>query len=386
MRLWAKVGILGAAIGLLWGQEEPGPSRLVVYEELIDRFFAIRYWSSPAQIARPETTLYLKASGKVPGLQRFSSLQALYLSDLEELDLPTLVAEVKRSCPKLKVLALEDCDIEDISPLLELSLEGLLLDDNPIRDFSPLSRMGKLQFLSLARTPLQELGQISRISSLQALDLSETRVSDLSPLSQLPKLRMISLFRCTAVRDLKILLGFAGNLELLNISHVQPEAVRPLVLELGRFTRLRVLQAQGIIQEGAAIAALSSLGQIEELTLGQNPAIQDLSFVRLLRRLLYLDVHRCNVRDLSPLAGLPYLVKLSIGKNQITSIAPLTQCPRLAYLYCYENPIQDWEKLAEIPSLQYVMLGARDLPPERLRALREQLRRKGVQVDVPGVR
>lgn len=158
------------------------------------------------------------------------------------------------------------------------------------------------------------------------------------------------------------------------------------MLELGRFTQLRVLQAQGIIQEGSVIAALSALGQIEELTLGQNPAIQDLNFVRLLRRLLYVDVHRCNVRDLSPLAGLPYLVKLSIGKNQITSIAPLTQCPRLAYLYCYENPIQDWEKLLEIPNLQYVMLAARDLPPERLRVLREQLRRKGVQVDVPGVR
>lgn len=385
MRLWAKVGILWAAGLTLWAQEEGASSRLVVYEELVERFFEIRYWSHPTQVGRPETTLYLEASEAVPNLQRFSNLRALYLSGIEELDLPALVAQIKRHCPKLKVLAVEDCEIEDITPLTELSLEGLVLDDNPIEDFSPLTRLGKLQFLSVARTPLAELSLISRLSNLQALDLSETRISNLTPLSQLPKLRMLSLFRCTAVRDFGAVLRLSG-LELLNISHVQPEAVRPLVLELGHFTQLRVLQAQGVIQESAAIAAIGSLGQLEELTLGQNPAITDLSFVRLLRRLLYLDVHRCSVRDLSPLAGLPYLVKLSIGKNQITSIAPLTQCPRLAYLYCYENPIQDWEKLAEIPSLQYVMLSSRDLPPERLRALREQLRRKGVQVDVPGAR
>lgn len=367
---------------LLWAQEETAPGRLVVYDELVERFFSIRYWSAPAQVARPETTLYLKASGKLPNLQRFSALRVLYLSDLEELDLPALVAEIKRSCPKLKGLALEDCDLEDITPLVELPLEGLLLDDNPISDFSPLTRMGKLQFLSVAHTPLADLSLISRLTSLQALDLSETRVSDLTPLAQLPKLRMLSLFRCTAVRDFEVLLQLFG-LEFLNISHVQPEAVRPLLMQLGRFAQLRVLQAQGVIQEGAAIAAIGLLGQLEELTLGQNPAIQDLSFVRLLRRLLYLDVHRCNVRDLSPLAGLPYLVKLSIGKNQITSLAPLTQCPRLAYLYCYENPIQDWEKLTEIPSLQYVMLSRRDMPAERLAALRAQLKRKGVQVDAP---
>lgn len=382
MRLWAKVGISWAGGLLLWAQEETAPGRLVVYDELIERFFAIRYWSTPTQVARPETTLYLKVSGNVPSLQRFSALRALYLSDLEELDLPALVAEIKRSCPKLKVLALEDCDLEDITPLVELSLEGLLLDDNPITDFSPLGRMTKLQFLSVAHTPLQDLTPLIRLGTLQALDLSETRISDLAPLAQLSKLRMLSLFRCTAVRDFGVLLRLPG-LELLNISHVQPEAARPLLLELGRFTQLRVLQAQGIIQEGAALAAIGSLGQLEELTLGQNPAIQDLSFVRLLRRLLYLDVHRCNVRDLSPLAGLSYLVKLSIGKNQITSLAPLTQCPRLAYLYCYENPIQDWEKLAEIPSLQYVMLSRRDMPPDRLASLRAQLKRKGIQVDAP---
>lgn len=377
---WTKVGLLLG--GWMLAQEEV-PGRLVVYDDLIDRFFQIKGWHrASAPTARPDTVLYLRAEGEVPPLNRFSNLQALYLSEIEGLDLAALTGRLRQQCPKLRILALEDCDIEDISPLVELRLQGLLLDDNPITDFTALGRMQGLQFLSVARTPLTDLKWLSNLTSLSGLDLSETGITDLSPLARLSQLRMLALYRCTVVMETSPILSLS-QLEFLNISFMSPPTVQSLLRSLERFPRLRVLQAQGVLSDATVLTSIGGLSQLEELTLGQNPTLQNLDFARSLRRLLYLDVHRCSIRDLSPLAGLPFLVKLSIGKNQITSLAPLVQCPRLRELYCYENPITDWEKLMEMPALSYVMLSKKDLPPDRLNALRSQLRKKGVQVDAP---
>ncbi|GIV23358.1 MAG: hypothetical protein KatS3mg025_1017 [Bacteroidia bacterium] len=380
MRGRTKVSIF--LTGLVWAQVEEGPQTLVVYDALFDRFFQIKSWTPTPQTQRPDTVLYLQVQGTLPSLERFPNLKALYLSAIEELDLRQLTDHIRRYCPKLKALALEDCDIPDLTPLAELPLEGLLVDDNPIADLSPLTRAKNLRFLSVARTDVQDITPLVHMPQVEGLDLSETAVRDLSPLSKLAKLRMVALFRCTAVADFSPLLS-TTNLEFLNVSHTQATAVRPLLTQIGRFAGLKVLQAQGVITDPSLLASLSTLSQMEELTLGQNPAIEDLTFVRLLRRLLYLDVHSCAIRNLSPLAGLPHLVKLSIGKNQIQSLAPLTQCPRLAYLYCYNNPITDWEKLLEIPALTYVMLSRKDLPPEKLQTLKAQLRKKGITVDAP---
>lgn len=378
MRRATKVALLVG--GWLLAQEKP-PEKLVIYEELIDRFFQIRQWHTGAT-TRPDTVTYLKVEGEVPSLESFPNLQALYLSAIEELNLPRLIGQIRRSCPKLRILALEDCDIEDPAPLIELPLHGLLLDDNPIADFSPLTKLKGLLFLSLARTPLNSIEWLSALPTLQAIDVSETPLSDLSPLQKLSALRMVVLYRCTAIMDLSPLYALP-KLEFLNLSFIQPAAAQKLLQEIHRFPGLRVLQAQGVITDLAVLSGLSRLSLLEELTIGQNPAITDVGFVRTLQKLLYLDIHRCSVRDLSPLAGHPSLVKLSMGKNQVTSLAPLTSCPRLRELYCYENPISDWEKLLEIPSLSYVMMSKKDLPPQQLANLRSQLRRKGVQVDAP---
>jgi len=378
VRSWAKVAIWW--VGWVWAQEE-GPLRFVVYEGLLERYFKITSWATPAS-GRPDTVRHLRAEGYVPLLRSFPKLEALYLSEVEELDLRDLVSQIQRYCPRLSVLALEDCDLEDASPIAELRLKGLLLDDNPIDNLDFTARLTELRYLGLARLPVRDLRFLERLPGLEALDLSETPIENLAPLEKLTQLRMISLFRCVGIRDFSPLFA-APQLEVLNISHTQPEAAQKLLTSIGRFPQLKVLQAQGVIRGGASLAAMATLSQLEELTLGQNPGLTDLSFVRLLKRLLYLDVHACQIRDLSPLAGLPSLVKLSAGKNQITSLAPLVSCPRLAYLYLYENPIQDWEKLLEMPALTYVMLSRRDLSPERLSQLRQQLRKKGVTVEAP---
>ncbi|MCS7152736.1 MAG: hypothetical protein N2253_04555 [Bacteroidia bacterium] len=380
MGRWAKVALF--LCGWVWAQEET-ITRLIIYDDLIDRFFQIKEWTSAAfPTSRPDTIHYLRAEGTLPPLSQFPNLQGLYLAQIEDLDLTELVTQLRQHCPKLRILAIEDSDVEDVSPLVELRLQGLLLDDNPITDWSPLRHLRGLQFLSIARTPVENLQWLSNLPSLQGLDLSETKITDLSPLSKMTSLRMLALYRCTAISDVSPLLPLS-KLEFLNVSFMNPSVVQPLLQAADRFPNLKVLQAQGVLTDATVLSNIGRLTYLEELTLGQNPTIVSLEFVKNLRRLLYLDVHKCSVRDLSPLAGMPFLVKLSIGKNQITSLAPLTQCPRLRELYCYENPIKDWEKLLEMPALSYVMLSKKDLPPEKLTALRAQLGKKGVKVDAP---
>ncbi|MCS7297590.1 MAG: leucine-rich repeat domain-containing protein [Bacteroidia bacterium] len=383
MRLRAKLLSLLLS-GVILAQKQEGPSRLVVYDALIDRFFHIQSWTaSNTSTTRPDTVLYLYAEEELPSLSRFPRLQGLYLSSLSDLNAAELVRQIKRLCPQLRILALEDCDLSDISPLSELSqLQGLLLDGNPIKDFTPLAKLRGLQFLSLARTPLETIDWIVALPTLQGLDLSETKVIHLQPLKSLPNLRMIALYRCHSIADLSPLFSLP-QIEFLNVSFMNPQTVQPLLLEIHRFSGLRVLQAQGVVTNATLLKGIEHLSHLEELTLGQNPALNTLAFVRPLQRLLYLDVHHCMVKDLSPLSGLPSLVKLSIGKNQVSHLAPLVSCPRLRELYCYENPIVDWEKLLEMPALTYVMISRRDIPAEKLSTLNAQLRKKGVQLDAP---
>ncbi|MCS6790581.1 MAG: leucine-rich repeat domain-containing protein [Bacteroidia bacterium] len=379
--MWGRAKVVFLWVSLLLAQEDPA-GKLVMYEEPLDRFFKIDTWALSEQVLSSDTVKYLRVSTKVPNLVSFPKLQALYLYDVENLNLPQLVERIQKHCPQLRILGLEDCDVRSIQPLLQLPLEGLLLDGNPIQDFTPLLKLTSLQFLSLGRCNLKDISFLEQMTQLQGLDLSENPMENLRPISSMLQMRVLSLYRCQQIQDFSPILTFR-QLDYLNISHTNFAAVRPILYQIDRFPALKVLIAQGIIQEPAILIVVAQLRQLEELTIGQSAGITDLSFVKLMRKLLYLDVHHCQVKELTPLAGMPNLIKLSVGKNQVSSLSPLTKCPRLAYLYCYDNPIIDWEKLLEIPSLKYVMLSKRDIEPERLSSLRAQLRRKGVHVDAP---
>ncbi len=116
MRGIAKVGIFGVAF--LWAQE--GASRIVIYESMLERYFQIPGWASASALAKPDTVRFLRLQGSLPQpLPVLPRLQALYLEGIEELNLEDLLQKLPQKCPKLTVLAMEDCEIDD-SPLQKL--------------------------------------------------------------------------------------------------------------------------------------------------------------------------------------------------------------------------------------------------------------------------
>ncbi len=378
MRLATKVGIF---IGLLWAQLEP--LRVVVYEDFLDRYFRIRAWSGTAALAKPDTIRFLKLTRVLPNLPTLPRLEALYLAEMEELDLEALVSLIHAKCPTLCILALEDCEIEDLTPLTHLRrpLRGLLLDQNDINDFTALTTFTQLEFLSLGETTFNQPELLQKLPNLKVLDLRQTSIRKLDFLTTYKGLQALSIYRCANLTDLSPILAHASSLEMLNISFTNPAAAQKVLSNLAQFTNLRVLQVQGVLLEAQAAMQLGQLSQLEELTIGQNPALRDLSFIKGLSRLLYLDVHGCQIGDLSPLAGHPSLLKLIIANNPITALAPLKTCVRLTDLYCYNVPAKDWEVLLELPHLSHVMLSKKDLPVERRESLLAALRRKGTRVD-----
>ncbi len=380
MRRMAKVGIF--IVAFAWGQNLS--SQIVLYESALERYFQIPVWSEAAALQKPDTIRFLRIKNTLPNpFPYLPQLQGLYIEGVEELDLEKLLQKLPQKCPKLTILALEDCDISDLTPFraFTMPINGLLLDLNDFDDLSPLSHLSSLEFLSIAQTPVRSLSPLAKLPKLKGLDIQETGVSDISLLNQLKGLRIFSAYKTLSLKDLSPLLAHQNTLEVLNISFLPPAITAPIWNNLPGFQALKVLQAQEAVSERSALDKISQLKALEELTIGRNPIVTDLDFVRPLRNLMYLDVHGCAVRDLGPLENHPSLIKLIIARNPISRLAPLKTCPRLVDLYCYEVPATDWEILLDIPNLSHVMLKKSDIPAEKRESLLIQLRKRGVRVD-----
>ncbi len=162
------------------------------------------------------------------------------------------------------VVAINDPEVRDISPLAGLRIHKLDLYQCPVSDLSPLRGL-PLTAMALDRTQVKDLRPLTGMP-LEYLSLSETEVSDLSPLAGCP-LKQLNLVR-TKVTDLS------------------PLARCPL----------------------------------ETLWLNDTP-VSDLSPLRSVP-LVSLTIAGTKVRDLSPLKGMP-LKRLHIARSEVTDLTPL---------------------------------------------------------------
>lgn len=90
--------------------------------------------------------------------------------------------------------------------------------------------------------------------------------------------------------------------------------------------------------------------------------ISDLTPLRGLTSLLWLNLNNNNISDLSPLSGLTALEGLHINSNNISNIAPLAQLTNLYTLCLFFNPkISDISPLAGHFGLTFLNLGANQI-------------------------
>jgi len=78
--------------------------------------------------------------------------------------------------------------LSNLSALLDLQLQ-----DNEIRDISPLADLPNLTSLAIGQNGVSDLSPLTDLTNLEELDLEGNRISDLSPLANLANLIFLDL-------------------------------------------------------------------------------------------------------------------------------------------------------------------------------------------------
>jgi len=102
-------------------------------------------------------------------------------------------------------------------------------------------------------------------------------------------------------------------------------------------------------------ALLSKFQRLEKLVLPSNQ-ISDISGIKELKGLTYLDLTSNQIRDISSLKELKGLTKLTLYNNQISDISSLKGLKGLTYLDLYNNRISDISSLKELKRLTKLTL------------------------------
>lgn len=196
--------------------------------------------------------------------------------------------------PKLNDLSIMSCDIESISFLSSLSnLEDLCLIDNSICDLKPLSNLKKLARLSLAENQIQDTKHLSKLEKLRSLDLSENQIIDIEPLGNLHNLRNIWVNN-NQIDNFSVL-SKLPNLNLLDLTN----------------NEIKVLPK---LSDAEPRVILLANNQINDLKPFEN-----LHFRKSLKaNVSLLDLSNNLITDIEPLLSTKYLAKLILTGNPLS--------------------------------------------------------------------
>ncbi|MGF7031136.1 hypothetical protein J2T17_002042 [Paenibacillus mucilaginosus] len=155
---------------------------------------------------------------------------------------------------------------EDIKSLKGLeyavNLHTLVLDGNPIEDFTPISNLKKLQMLALQKTGIKDLSPLSGLPSLTKLLLDANGIEDLSPLSGVSTLTDLLISK-NSISDLRPLEHLPLNWLIISENRITD------ITPLGSSKTLDHLYlSDNAVEE---ISPLLSIDTLEQADLSGNP-------------------------------------------------------------------------------------------------------------------
>ena len=152
-------------------------------------------------------------------------------------------------CVSLALLDLEDNDIADIDPIMDLKrLQSINLAKNRIGDLTALTKLDRIQYLHLANNRVVDLEPLQGLTNLRSLYLSNNKIKDISPLAKLDKIWTLYLDG-NRVRSLKPVAG----LKWLSSLDIRGNGLS----DIGPITSLRELKY--LVIEGNRIEDLAPL-------------------------------------------------------------------------------------------------------------------------------
>lgn len=240
-------------------------------------------------------------------------------------------SEIWPTDKQIQQLSLSNLGLTDIEPLAYYQhLTELELDHNEIDDLAPLSVLKNLQRLDLSFNPIDDLTSIAQVNTLEQLLSNHLIISSLPASIDWPRLKQLSLSgntqlksihpidKCTELVELYIKgcpiadlspIGHLSSLAVLNITYNAYQNWQKLT-GLINLRRLSI--------NGRALIDLSQLPvfiQVEQLSINQCPALEDIRPLAQWVGLKYLNLNYNAILDFSPLLTLPHLRRLEIKGN-----------------------------------------------------------------------
>ena len=187
---------------------------------------------------------------------------------------------------------------------------------------------------------IESLEGIEILSGLTRLNLEDNRVKDVTPLRHLHDLKDLSL-RNNYITDLSdINFDSIKSLPLKRLS-LRHNVVRPPVEEQIRLSDINILKHFHELEELELrdnhienITPLGELTGLKILDICQNPLEDgDISALKEMTGLLELNLRETNLKDITPISGLTELIYLNIHSNpDLSTIAPVQNLTKLETL------------------------------------------------------
>ncbi|MBU5430263.1 protein kinase [Kineothrix sp. MSJ-39] len=229
---------------------------------------------------------------------------------------------VLTNLPNLKEVFLCNQKITDISPLQELSIEGLYVCGNQIEDFSPVEKMQELTTLYLVDNPVRKVPQLSGCTKLTRLALCGNNYETLDFLedSSICNLYAMGIY----VEDESF--GVLSTMQSLTELYTGAEQ-KNFYEEIPNLTELRMLSLWGGYF-GTDLQIVSGLENLQNLFVNEG-RVNSLAGIEHLQRLEVLCMDGTNATDISPLAKLPRLQVVRLQGVPIEEFTPLFSCQSL---------------------------------------------------------
>lgn len=211
--------------------------------------------------------------------------------------------------PKVKQITVMDVGyVSGLTSLKALDLSTI----KHVHCFDAIDALTKLQSLDLSQTNVDDVDALNELRCLEVLNLKMTRVVDLSFLESISTtLRWLDISD-TRVQDMSPL-AYLQNVEYLNLSRNWVQDITPL----SSLTALRTLK----LCNSGSLGSLELVLNAPHLTACHlhDTMLSDLSFLLETPDLVFLDIRRTHVEDLSPLGTLSKLETLLIDDSKFTS-------------------------------------------------------------------
>ena len=258
---------------------------------------------------------------------------------------------------------LENCppgDVSDLSLLARMpNLTELYLCHQQISDLTPLAGL-PLTTLALTGNQVEDVSPLASLDALETLYLGDNPVADYAPLSGLSRLRYLNLDG-----------AYRGRATAVTAS-----------LDFLRGMRLESLSVCGIEPEDGDWSPLAELSRLVELTTWHLPA-PAVPTIAQNRHMTYLALFRCQLEDLTPLAGAAGLTGLGINEASLSlegiqaltgleevnitacsrlDLSPLAGLDRLGFVNLSGTPVADYAPLLELDGLTEVRVLEEDIP------------------------